>query len=90
MSKDAKKIIKSLVLKYTSFGDSEHFKEKDMDMLDVFISVVVNVGILFFLLLVGKDLWNKVLCKLVTITKPMESEYEVLGLWLLLFLLFSR
>lgn len=46
--------------------------------------LVLLVVYLVLLLLVGKWLWNNVLCKTVTIVKPMPNVITLLGLVILL------
>ena len=46
--------------------------------------VVLLVLYLVLILLVGKWLWNNVLCKTVTIVKPMPNVLTLLGLVILL------
>ena len=46
--------------------------------------LVLLVVYLVLLLLVGKWLWNNVLCKTVTIVKPMPNVLTLLGLVILL------
>ena len=48
------------------------------------MALVVLVVYLVLLLLVGKWLWNNVLCKVVTIVKPMPDVLTLLGLVLVL------
>jgi len=57
------------------------------DSLAVFIVLIIYVLII---LLIGQFLWNLVLCKLITIAKPAESIWQILGLAILLNLLFFR
>jgi hypothetical protein len=57
------------------------------DSLAVFIVLIIYVLII---LLIGKFLWNLVLCKLITVAKPAESIWQILGLAILLNLLFFR
>lgn len=45
---------------------------------------------LVLVLVVGQFLWNEVLCKVVTVCKPMPSLLHLLGLVLLFDLLFPR
>ena len=51
---------------------------------DRMMTLVVLVVYLVLLLLVGKWLWNNVLCKVVTIVKPMPDVLTLLGLVLVL------
>lgn len=49
-----------------------------------FMLLVLLVVYLVLLLLVGKWLWNNVLCRTVTIVKPMPNVLTLLGLVILL------
>jgi len=48
------------------------------------VTLIVLVLYLVLLLLVGKWLWNNILCKVVTFCKPMPDVYTLLGLVVLL------
>jgi len=50
--------------------------------------LVVSFISLLILLLVGEYLWNKVLVKVVTIVKPVNSVWQILGLVILFKLMF--
>jgi hypothetical protein len=45
--------------------------------------------IVLFILIIGKFLWNVVLCKLLTIAKPADSIWQILGLAILLNLIYA-
>lgn len=53
----------------------------------VVVDVVILVVYILLILLVGKYLWNNVLCKAVTVVKPLPNVWHFLGLVLLLHLL---
>jgi hypothetical protein len=52
-------------------------------------SFIVLIIIILFILIIGKFLWNVVLCKLLTIAKPAESIWQILGLSILLNLIYA-
>ena len=51
-------------------------------------SLIMTVLSLLLLLLVGEYLWNRVLVKVVTVVKPVNSVWQILGLVLLSKLIF--
>jgi hypothetical protein len=52
-------------------------------------SFIVLIIIIIFILIIGKFLWNVVLCKLLTIAKPADSIWQILGLAILLNLIYA-
>ena len=50
---------------------------------------IVFIIYLVIILLIGKFLWNVVVCKLVSIAKPADSIWQVLGLAILLHFLYA-
>lgn len=50
---------------------------------------IVFLIYLVIILLIGKFLWNVVVCKLVSIAKPADSIWQVLGLAILLHFLYA-
>jgi hypothetical protein len=52
-------------------------------------SFIVLIIIIIFILIIGKFLWNVVLCKLITIAKPADSIWQILGLSILLNLIYA-
>jgi len=56
------------------------------DVLAAFILLIIYV---LFILIIGKFLWNVVLCKLISIAKPADSIWQILGLAILLNLLYA-
>ena len=79
------KIISNFTNLMSSLTGSEQFTDaigmSGANRLTLFIVLVVY---LVLLLLVGKWLWNNVLCKTVTIVKPMPNVLTLLGLVILL------
>lgn len=71
-------------------GTNERFDGMDMAKgsraLAAFIVFVIYIVII---LLIGKFLWNAVLCKLVSIAKPADSIWQVLGLAILLHFIYA-
>tara|TARA_Y100000748_G_scaffold303623_4_gene309397 strand:+ start:2274 stop:2498 length:225 start_codon:yes stop_codon:yes gene_type:complete len=57
----------------------------DEGLLGVFFGTLLT---LVLVLLLGEFLWNKVLCKLVSIAKPVTSIWQLLGLMVLFNILF--
>jgi len=56
---------------------TENKMEKDIELV---VTLVVFFLYIVLILLLGKYLWNNVLCSLVTITKKASSIWEILGL----------
>jgi len=50
---------------------------------------IVMIIIILFILIIGKFLWNVVLCRLLTIAKPADSIWQILGLAILLNLIYA-
>lgn len=50
---------------------------------------IVLIIIILFILIIGKFLWNVVLCRLLTIAKPADSIWQILGLSILLNLIYA-
>ena len=48
------------------------------------VLLIIVILWLCLVLLVGKHLWNECLCKVVTICKPMDSVFSLLGVIVLL------
>lgn len=46
-------------------------------------ALILFVLYLVIILIFGEFLWNKVLCRVVTIVKPVKSIWELLGIMLL-------
>ncbi len=60
----------------------EHFTNSDV--ASFVAALVVVIVWLAVLLLLSKWLWNEVLCKIVSFTKPVTSVFQILGLVVLL------
>lgn len=56
------------------------------EALAAFIVLIIYV---FFILIIGKFLWNEVLCRLISIAKPANSIWQILGIAILLNLLYA-
>lgn len=52
-------------------------------------SFIVLIIVILFILIIGKFLWNVVLCKLLTVAKPADSIWQILGLTILLNLIYA-
>lgn len=65
-----------------SFQDTNN--KPKLSPVSLFIFLVIYISLV---LLVGKYLWNEVLCKVVTVFKPMNSAVQFLGVVLVLDLL---
>jgi hypothetical protein len=59
---------------------------KGSEALAAFIVLII---IIIFILIIGKFLWNVVLCRLLTIAKPADSIWQILGLAILLNLIYA-
>lgn len=53
--------------------------------LAAFIVLIIYIIIILF---IGKFLWNEVLCRLLSIAKPADNIWQILGLAILLNLLY--
>jgi len=56
------------------------------EALAAFIVLIIYV---VFILIIGKFLWNEVLCKIVTVVKPASSIWQILGLAILFNLIYA-
>jgi len=67
-------------------GNQEHFNANTNNYLSTkaIAKFIVFIIYLVILLLVGKFLWNEVLCKLVSVVKPASSVWQILGVAILL------
>jgi len=54
------------------------------------VSLIVFTIYLILILLVGKYLWNECLCKVVTVCKPVQDIFTLLGVILLIDLIHPR
>jgi hypothetical protein len=60
----------------------EHFTNSDVaNFIAALIIIIVWLAVL---LLLSKWLWNEILCKIVSFTKPVTSVFQILGLVVLL------
>jgi len=64
-------------------GDNYYYN--GMNALASFIVLIVYIIIILF---IGKFLWNEVLTKLVTIVKPADNIWQILGIAILVNLLY--
>lgn len=79
-------------VKASTGGNVETMKVNGIDNYsnyDLFVTFIVLILYIFLILLIGRFLWNAVLCRLVTIVKPVESIWQVLGLVILLNLIYG-
>lgn len=58
--------------------------------VDPIIALLLSIVILLILLYIGQYLWNNVLIKVCTIVKPVNSMWEILGLYVLLQILLGK
>ena len=58
--------------------------------LDPFVALLLSVVVLLVLLYLGEYLWNNVLVKVCTIVKPVNSMWQILGLYVLLQILIGK
>jgi hypothetical protein len=58
--------------------------------VDPFVALLLSVVVLLVLLYLGEYLWNNVLVKVCTIVKPVNSMWQILGLYVLLQILLGN
>ena len=58
--------------------------------IDPFVALLLSVVVLLILLYLGQYLWNNVLVKVCTIVKPVNSMWQILGLYVLLQILLGK
>ena len=58
--------------------------------IDPFVALLLSVVVLLVLLYLGQYLWNNVLVKVCTIVKPVNSMWQILGLYVLLQILLGK
>ena len=58
--------------------------------VDTFVALLLSVVVLLVLLYLGEYLWNNVLVKVCTIVKPVNSMWQILGLYVLLQILLGN
>jgi len=66
----------------TFLSRKENFSNYDKSK--IIAALVTLIVWILILLLLSKFLWNEVLCKMVTFTKPVTSVFEIVGLVILL------
>ena len=77
------------VARFVGCVGKERFEDTSaMTVSQVLVALVTLVVYVVLILLLGKWLFNNVLCKLVPAIKPASSVWELLGLMVLLHLLF--
>lgn len=64
----------------TSIGNLIAGKKMDTQMLGSFFGFVFY---LLIILVLGEYLWNNVLCKVVTVVKPIKNVWQLLGIMVL-------
>jgi uncharacterized membrane protein (DUF485 family) len=70
-------------------GSNHHHSESFRDMVTLsggnrLLLLIMLVVYLLLILMIGKWLWNNVLCRTITIAKPMPNVLTLLGLVILL------
>ena len=58
--------------------------------IDPFVALLLSVIVLVILLYLGEYLWNNILVKICTIVKPVNSMWEIFGLYVLLQILLGK
>lgn len=58
--------------------------------VDPIIALLLSVVVLLILLYLGEYLWNNVLVKVCTIVKPVNSMWQILGIYVLLQILLGK
>jgi len=61
------------------------YNNNGANALAAFIVLIIYIIIILF---IGKFLWNEVLCRLLSIAKPADNIWQILGLAILLNLLY--
>ena len=61
-----------------------------VDRPSLLVSLIVFTIYLILILLVGKYLWNECLCKVITVCKPVQDIFTLLGVILLIDLIHPR
>ena len=88
VKKKEKKNISNAIA-HSSFN-REHFNNGSVNgnnyASQAFAAFIVLIIYILIILFIGKFLWNDVLCKLVTITKPADSIWQLLGIAILFWL----
>ena len=58
--------------------------------INPFVAILLSTIILLILLYLGEYLWNNVLVKVCTIVKPVNSMWQILGIYVLLQILLGK
>ncbi len=66
----------------TFLSKRENFSTSDK--LKLAAAIITLILWIIILLLLSKYLWNEVLCKIVSFTKPVSSVFQIIGLVVLL------
>ena len=79
----------SNAISHSSFN-REHFNNNGSNgnnyASQAFAAFIVLIIYILIILFIGKFLWNDVLCKLVTIAKPADNIWQILGIAILFWL----
>ena len=75
------------VANYNSRNKNGGGGEKEQELITV---ILVTIFVVAFLLIIGRILWDQVLTRLVTVVKPCDSVWDILGLYILISLLFAK
>lgn len=76
------------LLVYMKHG-KEHYTNSGTETLNALALLIALVLLVVLLALLGKWLWNTVLCRLVSGVKPVKSGWDIVGLHVLLSILFG-
>lgn len=69
---------------------NEGFKGMNYNAANALTAFIILILYILLILIIGKFLWNEILCKLVTIAKPADSIWQLLGLAILFWLLLGN
>lgn len=58
--------------------------------INPFVAILLSTILLLILLYIGEYLWNNVLVKVCTIVRPVNSMWQILGIYILLQILFGK
>lgn len=67
-----------------AFTSGDNFSDVAYRNNVTFVNLIVLVLVLVVILMAGKWLWNNVACKLVTVLKPVDTVWHLLGFIVLL------
>ena len=86
---ELKEKIHNMLYKMKTGNKPEHFLDSNQkDSLEFLATVVALVVLIILLAVLGKYLWNCVLCKLVSGVKKMDHWSQILRLYVLFVILF--